>query len=467
MNPFNILSTDRHRRIILLSGAAVTLTLLLVAGIFLFRQYDTRRSEQLADGFRDPLSYVTSVDEVAWSWQPPRQMAMRDIQPTAAGLIVTHAGGLVAIEGGSGEETWDREFSQESSSAVTPDGLQVVHAQPANEEEDKEITVLDSASGRQLSQPAVPGEAFVHRLLLTATHLLVAHDGGVGAFSLESGERSWSYQTPPGCLELPNFDPENDWQWPVAAHTDLVFVPQVCSESGGQEPVPSSADVSLNVVALEGATGEHVWSSEDIPLDEYSHEGGDSTYPARLMSSGDMQTLILRSPRGFHALDAKDGGTLSGDEPMAIEGGLFEDRLVYAGSEFFVSHQPEPTDGGEVVYVKSSYDGGVVDEVRVPEDVHPPVDPPWTPAPRVAALEEGIVLFGCGEGIDCESDSAPLEIHFFPWDDGTPSQIRFQDDSPGISGPYLRSSLLPVPGAVIAYQRWPAGYPVGAVVGLM
>jgi hypothetical protein len=468
MNPFKSPRTGQRRRIFLTSGLVPTLTFVLITGILFFQQYDTRRTEQLADDFRAPLSYVTSVDEVAWSWQPPRQMAMRDIRPMAAGLVVTHAGGLVAIDGGSGNEIWDHEFPQESSAAVTPDRLKAVYAPPTTGGgKGKEITVLDSVSGRQFSQHDVPGEVFVHHRLLTSTHLLFAHDGEAGALFLASGERSWSYRTPSGCLDLPGFDPENDCQWPVAAHTDLVFIPQVCSGSGGQKPGPYPVDVSLNVVALEAATGEPVWSSEDIPLEGYSHEGGDIPYPVRLMSSGDMQTLILRSPQGFYALDAGDGGILSGDGPLAIESGLFEDHLVYAGSEFFVSHRPEPPVDGEVVYVKSSYDGEAVEEIRVPEDIHPPVDPPWTPAPRIAVLGEGIVLFSCGDGLDCEADSVPLEIHFFPWGDGDPSEVRFQDGSPDLSGSYLRSSLLPVPGAVIAYQRWPAGYPVGAVFGLV
>ncbi|XKK42371.1 hypothetical protein HFP72_04825 [Nocardiopsis sp. ARC36] len=110
MNPLKNPSSSRRRKIFLLSGIAVILAAALIAGIFLFRQHDSQRSEQLADDFRDPLSYMTSVDQVAWDWQPPRQMAMREIQPTASGLIVIHAEGMVAIDGGSGDEIWDQEF---------------------------------------------------------------------------------------------------------------------------------------------------------------------------------------------------------------------------------------------------------------------------------------------------------------------------------------------------------------------
>ncbi|XKK40106.1 PQQ-like beta-propeller repeat protein [Nocardiopsis sp. ARC36] len=355
---------------------------------------------------------------------------------------------------------------QDSSAAVTPDGLKVVHTLPSGNGGSKELTVLNSATGRQLSKLDVPGDAFAHRQLLTSTHVLTMNDREIEAFSLESGDHSWTYQAPPECLELPNFDPENVWQWPISTHEDLVFVPQVCFGSSNQEPENISDSSSLNVVALESATGENFWDSEVIFSTEYADDTGDGSYPSRLMSSGDMQTLILRAPEGFYALDAEGGEVLSGEEPMAIEDGLFEDRLLYAGSEFFVSYDPELSDGDEIVYVKSTYGGETVEEIRVPEDIHPPVEPPWTPAPRAAALREGIVLFSCGDGNDCEEGSVPLEIYFFPWDGGEPSEVRFQGDTPELSGPYLRSSLLPVPGTVVAYQRWPAGYPVGAVVGL-
>lgn len=85
---------------------------------------------------------------------------------------------------------------------------------------------------------------------------------------------------------------------------------------------------------------------------------------------------------------------------------------------------------------------------------------------RLAALADGLLTPGCGNTCAGSSPQTPLDVRYTPWGDGDPVTI----DLTSLDAHHLAENkalrLLPIPGAVIAYQQFSKANMIGVFVAL-
>ena len=435
----------------LVCSIAIVLAVILV---FAYLVLQERRAEDLAEDFGNPESYLPSVTELGWSRGPSPEVHALDVRAVALGLLVVHSGGVFVLEGATGDEAWSTDTAGRPTIEVTPDGMRVVGIEQEEDAKGGEVVVLNAVSGGREARFATPEGADQHRHLLTSSHLLVSEVGELTAVDLDTGEAAWTYQSPSGCAPLPEFNPEEEWLWPIVTGPEHVFVAQACDSPGGR----------VHTVALDTATGEAVWQSQDMALEQ---EVTDAYAFVRVQASEDSETVVVCVQGKAHVLNAADG-SLRG-EPGAVDGEAFEDkRRLYVGAEHVVALDPDRSDEGTHAYVKYSYDGSALEQVQIPVDVHPPVEHYWAPQRRLAVVEEGIVVLGCADEEACGAgDSSWQEVFFVAWGADDPVRVEAEELSETFSSQYMNNRLVAVPGGVVAYQEANSGRPHGAFFGLL
>ncbi len=405
------------------------------------------------------MSFISSVDGVGWSWDPPESMHISGVHPTAVGLLVSHRHGLVSLHGETSEEIWSYESKGDFSTSVTADGLGVLLLA----EEEGIVVFLDALTGDTVSEYSAPEGVFLHPSLVTTGQLLIPSSGGLSSYEIKTGDLSWRYEGKRKCFPLPIFNQDEPWNWPVSTNADALFLPEVCPAGEADDAGLYEELFSVGVIAIDGVSGDTLWESEKIPIDA-DDVSGEGFPPVWLAVADDARAIRLDVSGENYMFDIVTGDLLEGEWPLTGDDGFYNDLRVYVGSSWNIWYQRESSSSGHHDYVKTSYDGRIFQEVQIPEEVHVQVDHLWEPVNRAVALEDGVLTYGCA--FDCkDSFSGTMNLIFAPWDDDF-LEIEVEQLDPEINNAHVRSRLLVVPGAVVAYQENQNGKVLGSLVGL-
>ena len=446
-------------------GGAILFSASMLVSLGYFYLYDSRVELEEVD-FSDRMSFISSVDSVSWSWDPPESMHVSGAHPIAAGLLVIHRHGLVALHGETSEEIWSYELEENFSVSVAADGLGVLVLAGGNpgSRPIENIVFLDAITGDSVSEYPAPEGVFLHSSLMTAGQLLVPSDGGLSAYGMRTGDLSWKYEGRSECLALPDFNPGEPWIWPASTSADDLFIPEICPIEKSDGAGVHEGAFSISIIAIDGGSGGTLWESEPVPM--YVDDASDEAFPPVWVSVTDDARAVRMDASGENYMfDSATGDLLEGNWPLAGDDGFYNDLRVYIGSSWNIWYQREGSGPGYHDYVKTSYSGKVVQEVQVPEESHVLVDHLWEPVNRALALEDGILTYGCTT--ECgDPSTGHLKLIFAPWNDD-PLEIEVEQLDPEINNAHVKSRLLAVPGAVVAYQENQSGQVLGSFVGIM
>lgn len=447
----------KKRNIISVGAVLVSASILAFFGCFLLN--DPRFEVEEETDFSNQMSFISSVDGVGWSWDPPESMHISGVHPTAVGLLVSHRHGLVSLHGETSEEIWSYESKGDFSTSVTADGLGVLLLA----EEEGIVVFLDALTGDTVSEYSAPEGVFLHPSLVTTGQLLIPSSGGLSSYEIKTGDLSWRYEGKRKCFPLPIFNQDEPWNWPVSTNADALFLPEVCPAGEADDAGLYEELFSVGVIAIDGVSGDTLWESEKIPMDA-DDVSGEGFPPVWLAVADDARAIRLDVSGENYMFDIVTGDLLEGEWPLTGDDGFYNDLRVYVGSSWNIWYQRESSSSGHHDYVKTSYDGRIFQEVQIPEEVHVQVDHLWEPVNRAVALEDGVLTYGCA--FDCkDSFSGTMNLIFAPWDDDF-LEIEVEQLDPEINNAHVRSRLLVVPGAVVAYQENQNGKVLGSLVGL-
>lgn len=259
-----------------------------------------------------PLPAVpTRPAGVAWTWTAPE--GVRDVRAAGTGVVVADDTGVTALHGPSGTPRWA--FHRAGASLyglfVTPDRGTVVlrHGSTGYGDDEAELlTVLDAATGARRAEIPLPRGARTPRV--TDRVVVVPQDpppdtadddalrATYAAVDLTTGDRLWTWVSPPGC----------DTYGVYATSTRTTM------------PVASRCADRAVVTGLDEASGRERWRVDAGP--------GTSATAAALRSTSD-GTAVVSLAAGPHAvIDTTTGVVrtrLAGGYPVVDEG---EPRLA-------------------------------------------------------------------------------------------------------------------------------------------
>ncbi len=349
-------------------------------------------------------------DAVAWEWEPPGRVAVREVLSGPYGPLVLLGDGAVALDGASGGTVWTyrRPHPGTGGGGVGSwgDAMEVwsgggrVHLAERSEEP---AAVLDAVTGARLAG-RFPGREAVR---------------AAAEERLEEGRRIWrrAVEEPPGChrgpgrevagvlvglvgcadgfddlgvlvvdgvrarFSLVGVDPDRgrelwrrEWEGSRPSFTPVTAVqgdPLVVLGAGDGEPP----------VGLDPATGEEVlpFPGEEPSRPPDALLQADTAGLVAVFETGDGGLLVRRS--------APDGGIVSRWRPegAAFDGAVLAAAAVTPDAVFLPVYEGGGREPGAPVRVLRLADGGAVDDLGV----HPAVDVLAGPGWAVAVLGDG------------------------------------------------------------------------------
>lgn len=264
--------------------AVLVLVLVLAVGPLFDVSHSTHEPGEAPD-------YPISVNEIAWTWEPPRGRDSLSVQEMNEGVLVLLDTGVVALSGETGEELWsyhDRSRENKLITNITSNGEYVV----IYDEEESRSLLLESGTGNIAYEYTTDLTEIDYAQVFSSDHLGIALSGITGdawtvrwedsvtSYDLASGDVVWEVEDVPNCSGVGQVDS-------LSVQNDVVVAATTCFD----QPEDRDSDVSFtvgwdftsNLVGLDPNNGEELWRVEhsvgDMPRESlersiYSYPGG-------------------------------------------------------------------------------------------------------------------------------------------------------------------------------------------------
>ncbi|WP_150253323.1 outer membrane protein assembly factor BamB family protein [Nocardiopsis deserti] len=391
----------------------------------------------------------TTVTRVGWTWERPEDAGIERIVAGPRGPVVLLGDGMVGLDGASGEELWTYRlpFGWYTSAGASMGGdlAYVSYRQDPDDSGSGRMTVVDTATGEITREVAAPPE---ERFDTGDHHFL----GVLPTGSLHTGS-----DEEPGTLiaygdagegELWTFTPQDpetacDMERRVLLHEDLILAAYLCWGESDVRP--------LVVLGLDARTGEQRWRTE--VGDPYPSGFMRIFWEEHVVSEGEYPVVGVGSDSGPVTLLDPRTGAVAGEFPEFLmeddDEASQEYRVIRSGYRGRVH-----ADTGGAVYIeRHGNDGHLVHRVDpsgalVRTTVVP--EPPSGQDEIRDAVAVGDTLLVPNEDQEVWGGETSASVRVVPLG-------KEQGASEGGGtvlgiGSGVNPRLLPVPGAVIAYD---------------
>ncbi|MBE3000928.1 hypothetical protein IDM40_19850 [Nocardiopsis sp. HNM0947] len=456
-------------------GAAVLVVTALIVVLPLGRDHTVHDDDPTIE----PVP--TSVDEVAWQWEPDEETIVERVHPGPAGPLVLTDTGAIALSGSTGDELWNYALTERDGTRIetgtTPGGEHTLIAQaegePATEEHgsasggatggpfETEVAVIDSRTGELQDRYTYTDEDPLSDLQnLAGDTWLEPHQDGLRARSINDGQTAWTYNPPDNC-ELTHHSDNRRFDGPVIGTTvDTYLLPLSCPTDEIRDALDHDPDelpekAPGQLTALDTRTGEPAWpESVDLTLTPIRNQKDRPYVDTRFTLSIDGRKAIASAPTGESIIDTSTGEIIT----TQLEG----QKLFYFGTEYlyYSRYSSQDDDSVPVTTVDPSTGEQDGEEIILDPGSHDLQSRPehdflgdfsYSGGFSYIPLEQGILAFGCRSTCDSSGDSKNLSTLFFGANEASPNAAT-------IPLPGLKSSqgpgehFVPTPGAIVAVQ---------------
>ena len=247
----------------------------------------------------DSPEYPSSVSEVAWEWEPPRDSGTPSLHEMNEGVVVLFESGAFGLSGETGEELWSYyEPDQDFLVEVSDNGKYVV----LYDEEESRAVLLERDTGRVVHEYILDMDEFDHtyRVQVGSLHeplrgitgdtWVVRWQNEVISYDLETGGEAWVAQDIAHC-------PDQGSVNSLSVQEEVVVAATTCYEQPeDRESVEwiHGWDFTSELVGLDPGTGEQLWRVEHTlgQMPRESLQRNISSHPGGLV--------------GIHYLDSYD-----------------------------------------------------------------------------------------------------------------------------------------------------------------
>ncbi|MEU3141049.1 hypothetical protein ABZ645_16905 [Nocardiopsis alba] len=453
-------------------GALASIVIVSASSYFIFFE---KKGDHFSIDSETQIGYTPEqIDRVAWEWDTPEGHSIVTVMPGPAGPVVVMERGVIGLDGTTGEELWGYQSDLDGSdvsASVTPDGQYALIAEVRDGllGERNHVSLLDTATGEiQKRYRYSPDSRFPNLLNLSDHNWIEAHDRGIVARDLYSGDITWEYQPDPACgiqmiYETRTFEHAADYS--VATSGDHYAIAELCRDRP-DEIEPDSPHILGDLVVLDTQSGDISWTSEDdILLKEVTLSELEVPYSASINVSRDETALLAETSSGSTIFDLATGEVVQDDQQSLIQEDWESSRIVdftnenmiVAGGEFSKNELPEfsnlTMENGDshdkTSSIKDYYDYNSLEYHRTR-----PTDSFSYSLP----LEKGIITTGCTG--QCNEDRSNDAILFAPWDRGQSDMVIVSENIDWIFSD-KRALFLEAPGSVILYQTGSGGSIIG------
>ncbi|MBE3000920.1 hypothetical protein IDM40_19810 [Nocardiopsis sp. HNM0947] len=462
-------------------GAAALLMAVLIVVLPLSRDHTVHD----ADPAIEPVP--TSVDEVAWQWEPDEDTIVERVHPGPAGPLVLTDTGAIALSGSTGDELWSHTITERDGTRIetgtTPGGEHTLIAQaegePPHEEDgsasggatggpfETEVAVIDSLTGELQDRYTYTDEDPLSDLHnLAGDTWLEPDQDGLRARSINDGQTAWTYEPPENC-ELTHHSENRRFDGPVVGTTaDTYLLPLSCPTDKiraaldhDPDELPEKAPGQLT--ALDTRTGDPVWPEPvDLTLIRVHHPPEYHYVPAGFLPSPDEQHALAPTPDGDSVVDVASGQVLTteahqGRTHFFSSGALHSSRTTGDGREILQVTETDVETGNQIGEQTTLDPSGHELQGGAGHDFLGQNS--YDRAFSLLPLDDGMLTFGCTNACPESPDhpdeeTTPLSGLYFPTGEKEPEATEI--DLPGFEasqGPN-QEHLVPTPGAIVAVQ---------------
>lgn len=465
-------NSSTKKKKITFSGLSLLVAVSLVLAFYFFWP---KGGNFVADTAVEADPVPSEVSDVVWQWQVADGDRGVDVLSGPFGPLAVLEDGVVALDGTNGEEVWGyrvrgSEDADFVSVGLTPDAERVLitRTERSGAEASVETVVVDSRTGDVAERhshdlPAeVMEEADVSEAIPDARNVsdhtwIEPTENGFVARDIASGEAAWEFEPEAGCSMVAAAASANFHGAGVGVTGDTYLVPLSCEDEasagdGGDEMAPGV------LLALDAATGEERWAEGHEVLLTASHYSDPGNFALRFNISVDQESFVARTEEGRTVFDITSGDVLYEDITDFYPEGASLEYLFYL-SEGVVGTSVDAERDAHPLRLRMAdfLDGETVAEIELSEDYYSRRTPSYfnlRPADLGSgniALEEGLVITACDYDCSISGEGSGREnlALFIPWDE---REVVSEVELPEFNSSVSRDILLPVPGAVVAYQ---------------